>query len=1031
MTESVFHQPVNQVAPGSPPPLEKTRTDLPVSVTARVHEAERAVLQLKPDERAAALCLSGGGIRSAAFCLGVLQAFAARKLLRQFHYLSTVSGGGYIGGWLTRCIAEQHQLTACKGNCCVETVEDLVLAPRSTPEQPEAPQLSRLRRYTNYLTPHAGLTTTDASAGATLWVRNTLINWAVLLPLMLAVAAVPILYVVAVCWVAGLRIADPAHVADIAGAAGLLCLFIGVYRTCLNLPSFVSLRRPQDRASLNGPKIKTTIVYWTLAWAFLVPLAFAPLLQPQEAAGPVLATFHWTADKPAAPDGCAIGNRCSDGRGGLTTAAAGRREETSPFRLMRLPALAFGVCAGAYALARAWIRWRHDKPVPAADDHEPSPRRFHFTVVRWWASSALSALVLWLGAWLAMHFKAGVFWIAIAGPVWVVGAEMLRSGAFSALHRDGLCSDLDREWLARLSAEKWRIVLALGALGTASVFLPTVVLDNRFGFASGAAAFLSGPAAAWLGQSARTAFSQSAKADTRQTLVPLDWIAGICTALFGVTLFMLFGRLVVLAGEPVAAMLRSAETLPWTQDNIAPWLPPMHSSGVRFGIAFCTGVPAALLLFYFARFIDGAVNLNRFSMHAVYRNRLVRGFLGSARDPAERKPDQFTEFDPADNIRVYDTFPRDAHTEDKRTSMFPVINVSLNRTSGQDTARAERMAEPFTITPLHCGSAFLGQGQGRREGAYVPTQFFAGGAQETGKGDKQNGITLGTAMTLSGAAVSPHMGYHSSPYTAFVMTLFNVRLGAWLPNPGMTKQPPEKHTMNRAGPDRGIQAMIQDLLGDADDQDDFIYLSDGGHFDNLGLYEMLSRRCGRIVVVDADEDPDFGYEDLSRTLQHALIDLGVRVDFAEPLLFGSKDKPGETKLRPHGAYATIHYADDPPDAPSGELIFIKPWLPDDAPAELKAFKVLKKAFPHDPTKNQFFTESDFESYRRLGEYLAGTVLKLASAPGNHEGMLALPDLMSGVRRLARQSSVKGQVASWLAPVSHLFKYTAHPSETVP
>src|SRR5258707_1168823 len=52
------------------------------------------------------LALSGGGIRSATFNLGVLQALARAKVLRNFDFLSTVSGGGYVGGffgaWVSR-----------------------------------------------------------------------------------------------------------------------------------------------------------------------------------------------------------------------------------------------------------------------------------------------------------------------------------------------------------------------------------------------------------------------------------------------------------------------------------------------------------------------------------------------------------------------------------------------------------------------------------------------------------------------------------------------------------------------------------------------------------------------------------------------------------------------------------------------------------------------------------------------------------------------------------------------------------------
>ena len=143
-----------------------------------------------------ALCLSGGGIRSAAFCLGARQSFARKQLLQEFHYLSTVSGGGYIGGWLTRCVAAQADQGISQNlvepRCSVEMAEDEVLKDNWTPA------LDTLRAYTNYLTPHSGLASGDTWATVVLWLRNTLINWAFIVPLLLLATSVPIIYLVLV-----------------------------------------------------------------------------------------------------------------------------------------------------------------------------------------------------------------------------------------------------------------------------------------------------------------------------------------------------------------------------------------------------------------------------------------------------------------------------------------------------------------------------------------------------------------------------------------------------------------------------------------------------------------------------------------------------------------------------------------------------------------------------------------------------------------------------------------------------------------
>lgn len=952
-----------QVPENAPPEFRILRT-------SDVDVEERSKLGLGPDEQPTALCLSGGGIRSAAFCLGVLQAFAARSLLHQVHYLSTVSGGGYIGGWLTRCIAEQNA-KAPPEQGDVKAVLDRVLVRQG---EEEAPELGRLRSFTNFLTPHPGIVSSDTWAGIELYARNTLINWTVFLPLMLAAAFVPIFYLFIVCYMGSLQSIDASV---IVGIIGLASLAWAVHLTCIKLPSY-TLETPEpvqvDPQTMGlrerqGPK---NIVVWTLAWTILVPLCLAPgLLRPDEAFGPMRYLFS-----PLAPAACATG-------GGT---CAGQMADAS--RLLDiLPIGAFAICVIAYLAA-----WRFP-PRPLVGDPRKAELRSKAFVANfpgWTISSALSASMLWLGAWLATG--RGPLWIAFAGPVWVMGAEMLRSAAYSAVRRDGLRSDLDREWLARLSGDKVRYVLALGALGAIAVFLPTLILDHPatsvWGPLAAVAGFLAGPVGAWLGSSAKSAFLPSTKDSNQNAWLPQDSImaAAIGTAIsvFAVSLFMLLGRLAAIIIRSLAAAIDTVAP-PWASETVNDLLPTAGSQSGQLWLVAAAGLLGVLFYLLAYAVLGKAINLNRFSMHAVYRNRLVRAFLGTARPRERRHPDPYTNFDPRDNVRVADTF-------DKRVPkrLFPVINVALNRTSGKDTARAERKAEPFTITPLHCGSPSLDKPQGEPVGAYVPTRFFAGGGKETGPFDDENGITLGTAMTLSGAAVSPNMGYHSSPFVAFVMTLFNLRLGAWLPNPG-GKPSPTEETMTLAGPNDAIGTMLKDLIGQSDDQGAFVYLSDGGHYDNLGLDEMLRRRCGFIVVVDAGEDGNYTYGDLGRALEYAMIDQGVQVTFDPPLKVGGK------KSDERSFYASIDYPKNAVHPPvTGKLLYIKPVLPDDAPAELKAFAERKDSFPHESTTNQGFTESDFESYRRLGEYLAGAMLTKALGPRVAGEAPTLAGLMRGV-----------------------------------
>jgi hypothetical protein len=199
---------------------------------------------------------------------------------------------------------------------------------------------------------------------------------------------------------------------------------------------------------------------------------------------------------------------------------------------------------------------------------------------------------------------------------------------------------------------------------------------------------------------------------------------------------------------------------------------------------------------------------------------------------------------------------------------FHLINIALNVVSTKRLAWQERKAESFTVSPLHsgtaCGSVFRGRdGVWRAQGAYRVSDTYGG----------PEGISLGTALAISGAAASPNMGYHSSPPLAFLMTLGNVRLGWWLGNPVNEK------SSRCEGPRLAITALINEMIGNTTDESKYVYLSDGGHFENLGLYEMVRRRCKFIVVSDAGCDPNFAFEDLGNAVRKLTLDLGVPITF--------------------------------------------------------------------------------------------------------------------------------------------------------
>ena len=225
------------------------------------------------------------------------------------------------------------------------------------------------------------------------------------------------------------------------------------------------------------------------------------------------------------------------------------------------------------------------------------------------------------------------------------------------------------------------------------------------------------------------------------------------------------------------------------------------------------------------------VDINRFSLHAAYRDRLIRAYLGASRG-SERRPNPFTGFDERDNIQMWSL---------RGNRPFHVVNMALNLVAGKDLAWQDRKAETFTVSPLHAGSFRLGYRDAAEYGRHR---------------DRDVAISLGTSVAISGAAASPNMGYHSSPVVTFLLALFNVRLGWWLGNPGRFGD----HTFNTPGPRFAPRPLFSEAFGLTDGEHPYVYLSDGGHFENLALYEMILRRCHFIVVSDGGQDPEFTFE---------------------------------------------------------------------------------------------------------------------------------------------------------------------------
>jgi hypothetical protein len=200
------------------------------------------------------------------------------------------------------------------------------------------------------------------------------------------------------------------------------------------------------------------------------------------------------------------------------------------------------------------------------------------------------------------------------------------------------------------------------------------------------------------------------------------------------------------------------------------------------------------------------------------------------------------------------------------------------------------------------------------------------------------------------------MGHYTSGSVAFLLTVFGARLGWWLGNSR------EKLWWESGKPRSSWRALFKELTSGADDLGPEVYLSDGGHFDNLGVYELVRRKCRLIISVDAGADLDYNCAELASVIEKCRVDFHTEIKISvQGVNRGSKT--------PYFVGA-IFYPGDDVRHPGGKLIYIKPCLVPGLPEDVLGFAREHGDFPHTSTGDQFFDESIFESYRALGHACA-------------------------------------------------------------
>ena len=836
-----------------------------------------------------ALCLSGGGIRSAAFALGVIQGLAERNLLTRFDYLSTVSGGGYIGSFITAW-AQRAGYGAVVSELAGSTQQGSHISP-----------LQHLRRYCSYLSPRLGILSSDTLTLVALYVRNLLLNWLVLIPmLVVGLGAVKLILQLAWVW--------PPSIRTIAFCGAFAIAVVGA----AVLDSLQ--QRPGWGEEASGRK------------RFLYFEMFPALLGGSFAGLAALKYFQ----NPTAPKAISIVATSLDPIVGMTLIGG------VTFLTAAIFALAF--CPPRSTDLQSTMDTIRGVPVFYAV----------LMIAVFSATGALSGYTLAvLQNYISNFGVSNPSWVAFGlmslGPLFLVAAffvgELLYCGLASGISKRVLWAEAEREWLARAAgyharaAVTWAIIVLLTFGGSALVFwLAELPKGNYRITALATTGGLAGLVTTLVGKATSTA------ATLKQSYSSLRGLsAGVILAI-AAPIFIVVAVSLTSAGIDWVV---KGNWLWFEMNNLGKPIAPISALVWLTGIALSVGLIASLI-----------VNTNQFSLHGTYRNRIIRTFLGASN--YQRNPNPFTDLDQKDNILLKDLWPN--NPAKNIPPQLVVINMALNIVATSELAWQERKALSFTATPRWIGCGDLGEsgiiGGTRARGFYRLASEYGGP------------MTLGTAVTISGAAASPNMGYHSSPALSLLLTFFNVRLGAWLGNPNLSGN----WTYKLLGPRVSARPMIQEAFGLTNENTPYVYLSDGGHFDNLGLYEMVRRRCHIIVISDAGCDPTCNFEDLGNALRRISADLKIDINFRS-LNIERRETPPKTG--PCCAIADVVYRDE--GATPGILLYLKPGYHGDEPAPVRSYAAKRSNFPHESTADQWFRESQFEAYRALGQHIVRTI----------------------------------------------------------
>jgi hypothetical protein len=505
--------------------------------------------------------------------------------------------------------------------------------------------------------------------------------------------------------------------------------------------------------------------------------------------------------------------------------------------------------------------------------------------------------------------------------------------------------------------------------------------------------------------------------------------------------------LLLLLLAPVAALVH---WIAW--GNGVAWVSQMSATSATAAVPGPTGtlwylqltaIAAVVLSLFMGRVWQF---VNRSSLHPLYEARLRRAYMGAS-NPARTRRGQneppITQVHPEDGATVaqYYLEPQDGPLH--------IINLTLNRTVG-GRSQIESKDRKGLIMAVGPGGVTVGRQHHATWGKAPVLSFrasleqigsmFRFGKQRTEASDtnpfrvffeesESEVLDIGQWVALSGAAFSTGLGSRTNIGLSFLAGLFNVRLGYWWHS---ALNPPDRPGRSHRTWPRRLHGVARSVLpvqmAILDEwtarfpgvESAHWYLSDGGHFENMGAYELVRRKLPFIVVCDNEQDASYTFSGLANLVRKVRIDFGAEIEFlddhelgdlqldqdlaqwirpldmlrrgrwaAEPVPTPATDNiraqvsvdPTRLSLA-HAALAKITYAKEPGEqgAKTGLLLYIKPTLVGDEPIDVLQYHSDHPAFPQETTADQFFDEAQWESYRRLGVHIARKLFR-----GGYEG----------------------------------------------